>query len=214
MMLPVGLVNAGDPRQAALDARTLGRIKDAPNRANNYALDVCAGLAAACAEAMRPHATIEGILDEAVKHLSIRPRAAVEQALGWAREVETVWDLRPLFAECYHGQPASNAVEVFAAGLAIFSMVGHDTRAAILAGVNFGRDCDCISYVAAGLAGTLNGVASVPSEWIAVVEEALKADPYTVSRRSLHDTSLGLYRALLNEIERAKARLAELEKGF
>jgi ADP-ribosylglycohydrolase len=211
MMLPVGLVNAGDPRQAALDARSLGRIKDAPNRANNYALDVCAGLAAACAEAMRPRATIQSILDEAVRHLSLRPRAAVEQALGWAREAGEVWDLRPCFAERYQGQPASNAVEVFAAGLAIFSMVGHNTRDAILAGVNFGRDCDCISYVAAGLAGTLNGIESVPDEWVAVVEKALKTDPYTVSTRSLADTAQGLYQALLNEIARSKARLADLE---
>jgi ADP-ribosylglycohydrolase len=212
MMLPVGLINAGDPRQAALDARSLGRIKDAPNRANNYALDVCAGLAAACAEAMRPRATIEGILDEAIRHLSLQPRAAVEQALGWAREVEDVWGLRPLFAERYRGQPASNAVEVFSAGLAIFSMVGHTTRDAILAGVNFGRDCDCISYVAAGLAGTLNGIDSVPAEWIEVVEKALEEDPYTVSRRSLTETSQGIYRALLNEMEISKTRLAELEK--
>ena len=91
-------------------------------------------------------------------------------------------------------------------------MVGHDTRDAILAGVNFGRDCDCISYVAAGLAGTLNGIDSVPGEWIEVVEEALKDDPYTVSRRSLVETSHGLYRALLNELERSRARLAELEE--
>ena len=90
-------------------------------------------------------------------------RAAVEQALSWTREVEDVWGLRPLFSERYHGQPASNAVEVFSAGLAIFSMVGHNTRDAILAGVNFGRDCDCISYVAAGLAGALNGIDSLLS---------------------------------------------------
>lgn len=212
MMLPVGLVNAGDPRQAALDARSLGQIKDAPHRANNYALDVCAGLAAACAEAMRPQATVESILDEAVRQLPLRPRAAVEQGLGWAREVKTVWDLRPLFAERYRGQPASNAVEVFAAGLAIFSIVGHNTREAILAGVNFGRDCDCISYVAAGLAGTLNGIDSVPAEWVEAVEEALKADPYTVSTRSLYDTVQGLYQALQNEMARSKARLVELDR--
>ena len=159
-------------------------------------------------------ADLVGILSEAVKHLSIRPRAAVEQALSWAREVNTVWDLRPLFAERYRGQPASNAVEVFSAGLAIFAMVGHNTRDAILAGVNFGRDCDCISYVAAGLAGTLNGIHSVPVEWSEVVEEALKTHPYTVSRRSLADTSQGLYQALLNELERSKARMVALEKGL
>ena len=91
-------------------------------------------------------------------------------------------------------------------------MVGHNTRETILAGVNFGRDCDCISYVAAGLAGALNGIDSVPAEWIEVVETETKSDPYTVSRRSLVNTAQGLYKALLNETNRARARIAELEE--
>ena len=211
MMLPVGLINACDPRQAARDALDLGRLKDNPYGPQNYALEVCAGLAAACAEAMRPQATIESIVAEGISHLSSTPRAAAEQALSWTEEVDEVWDLRPLFAEKYRGYPPSNAVEVFSAGLCIFRMVGNSTRDAVLAGVNFGRDCDCISYVAAGLAGALNGIDSVPAEWIEVVEEELKTDPYTVSTRSLKDTALGLYQALLNEMAQAKQRIVELE---
>jgi ADP-ribosylglycohydrolase len=212
MMLPVGLVNACDPDQAARDALDLGRLKDTAHRPGNYALEVCAGLAAACAEAMRPRATIASIVAQGLRRLSSRPRADVERALGWAGEAETVWDLRPRFAETYAGHPASNAVEVFSAGLAIFSMAGHDTRAAILAGVNFGRDCDCISYVAAGLAGALNGKESVPAEWVESVERELETDPYTVSRRSLEDTAHGLYAALCNEMKRTRQRIAELEQ--
>ena len=79
-----------------------------------------------------------------------------------------------------------------------------------MAGVNFGRDCDCISYVAAGLAGALNGIDTVPAEWIEIVEAETKTDPYTVSRRSLADTAQGLYKALLHETDRARARIAEL----
>jgi ADP-ribosylglycohydrolase len=211
MMLPVGLINACDPRQAARDALDLGRLKDTAHTAQNFALEVCAGLAAACAEAMRPQATIESVIAEGISHLSSTPRAAAEQALGWTEEVDEVWDLRPLFAEKYRGHPPSNAVEVFSAGLSIYRMVGGNTRDAILAGVNFGRDCDCISYVAAGLAGAMNGIDSVPAEWVEIVEEELKSDPYTVSTRSLEDTAQGLYQALLKELERTKQRIAELE---
>ena len=143
--------------------------------------------------------------------LSSAPKAAAEQALQWAQEADEVWDLRPLFAGKYRGHPASNAVEVFSAGLAIFSRVGQNTRDAILAGVNFGRDCDCISYVAAGLAGALNGIDSVPAEWVEICEAELVDDPYTVSRRSLVDTAYGLHQALLNEMERASARIQELQ---
>jgi ADP-ribosylglycohydrolase len=212
MMLPVGLVNACDPKQAARNALDLGRIKDTPYRPFNYALQVCAGLAAACAEAMRPAATVESVIAAGKRPLSSTPLAAVEEALGWTEEVDQVWDLRPRFAEKYRGHRASNAVEVFSTGLSIFCMVGEDTRDAILAGVNFGRDCDCISYVAAGLAGALNGIESVPPEWVDIVEEELVTDPYTVSRRSLLDTAKGLYQALLNEMNRAKRRIVELEQ--
>jgi ADP-ribosylglycohydrolase len=212
MMLPVGLINACNPAQAARDALDLGRLKDTSHRPGNYALEVCAGLAAACAEAMRPQATVASILAEGMRHLSSVPLAAVEEAQAWTEEVDEVWDLRPRFAEKYSGHPASNAVEVFSAGLAVFRMVQGDTRDAILAAVNFGRDCDCISYVAAGLAGTLSGIDSVPAEWIKIVEEELKTDPYTVSRRSLEDTAQGLYRALLNELGGTKQRVAELEQ--
>lgn len=211
MMLPVGLINACDPRQATCDALDLGRLKDTAYAPQNFALEVCAGLAAACAEAMRPEATIESVITEGVRPLSSTPRAAVEQALIWTEEVEEVWDLRPLFADKYRGHPASNAVEVFSAGLSILRMVGENTRDTILVGVNFGRDCDCISYVAAGLAGAMNGICSVPAEWVETVEQELESDPYTVSTRSLADTAQGLYQALLKEMERAKQRIAELE---
>lgn len=211
MMLPVGIINACNPEQAARDALRLGLIKDVPHRSLNYALEVCASVAAACAEALRPQATVESIIAEAKRHLSPQPLAAVEEALAWTEEVSDVWDLPGRFASKYRGQPPSNAVEVLSAGLAIFWMVQGHTRDAILTSVNFGRDCDCISYVAAGLAGALNGIASVPEEWVQVVEEELPNDPYTVSRRSLLDTTRGLYQAVLNNLAQERKRIAELE---
>jgi ADP-ribosylglycohydrolase len=211
MMLPVGLVNACDPRQAALDALDTGRLKDSPHHAFNYALEVCAAVAAGCAEALRPGATVERVIAEALCHLSEEPRSEVEAALAWTGQVEDVWALRPLFAEKYHNRRASNAVEVLSAGLSILRMVAGDTHQAILASVNFGRDCDCISYVSVGLSAALHGLGTTPREWLDIVEEELKTDPYTVSRRSLEDTAQGLYQAMLNELARGKARVAEVE---
>jgi hypothetical protein len=59
--------------------------------------------------------------------------------------------------------------------------------------------------------GYLRGIESVPAEWVEIVEQELKTDPYTVSARSLEDTAQGLYQALRKEMERAKQRIAELE---
>jgi len=211
MMLPVGLVNAGDPRQAALDALDTGRLKDSPYQPFNYALEVCAAVAAACAEAVRPQASVETVIAEALRHLSSSPLAEVEAALGWKHEAADVWALRPRFAAKYQGRPPSNAVEVLSAGLAILRKVQGDTHRAILAAVNFGRDCDCISYVAVGLSAALNGLGDTPREWLDTVDEELKADPYTVSRRSLAETARGLHEAAVNELQRSRQRVAEIE---
>ncbi len=54
MIMPVGVINACNPAQAAQDAYDLGRIKDVRGVPGNYALEVCAGIAAAAAEALRP----------------------------------------------------------------------------------------------------------------------------------------------------------------
>ena len=45
-------------------------------------------------------------------------------------------------------------------------MTAGNTKEAILAGVNMGRDTDCVAAVAAGIAGALTGGESIPEEWI------------------------------------------------
>ncbi len=47
--------------------------------------------------------------------------------------------------------------------------------------------------------------------WVQTIEDELPTDPYTVSRRSLRETAQSLHRALLNEIERSKRQIAEVE---
>ena len=204
MMLPVGIANAGRPDNAARDARQLGLLKDSPGRTGNFALDVCAALAAGCAEALRPAATVESVIDEALQHLSEEPAALAREALDWADDADEVWDIRPLFAERWIRRPANDAHEVFAAGLAIFRKTDAQTRDCIIAAVNFGGDCDCISHVCAGLAGALRGIDSIPADWVRTIEEQLPDDPYTVSRRSLADTARGLHQAALAELRKAR----------
>lgn len=57
--------------------------------------------------------------------------------------------------------PFSYVNEVVTKGICIFRMVNGNTKAAILAGVNMERDTDCVAAVAAGIAGALDGTASV-----------------------------------------------------
>ncbi len=211
MMLPVGCVNACNPRQAALDALDIARIKDVRGIPGNYACEVAAAVAAACAEALRPSATVDGVIRVALEQLSEVPRKEVEEGLRWAKEAADWRELRPKYAEKYRGKPVSNAVEVLSSALAVFKMAEGDPVNCILWSVNFGRESDCRAYVAGGLAAAMRGVRALPAEWVQTVEEAARNDPWTVSRRTAREAAEGIYRSLLNEIGRTRQALAELE---
>jgi len=212
MIMPVGIVNACRPDDAARDALQLGRIKDVQGRPGNYALEVCAAIAAATAEALRPKATVESVIDVALEQLSPEPRKEVQQGLDWAKKANDWKDLRPLYAARYEGKPISNAVEVLSGGLACFHMAKGQPREAILYAVNLGRDTDCKGYVAGGLAGALRGIEAIPAEWVKIVEEEIVNDPYTVSRRTARQAAEGLYKACLAEMARAKRAVTEIEQ--
>lgn len=211
MIEPVGMVNACNPAQAALDAHDAGRLKDVAGRPGNYALEVAAGIAAGVAEAIKPGASVGGVIDTALGQLSSAPRQEVEDGLGWAKEHGDWRALRPLYDERYCGRPISNAVEILSSALAVFYLADAEPKQCLLAAVNFGRDCDCRAYVASGLAGALRGSESLPREWIDTVEEELKTDPYTVSTRSLQDTAQGLYQAALQTLQESKRQVEQIE---
>jgi len=212
MIAPIGVVNACNPAQAALDAYDLGRIKDVRGVPGNYALEVCAGVAAGVAEGLKPDSTVAKVIDVVLGQLSPVPRQEVEMGLRWASESHGDWRaLRPLYADYYKGRPISNAVEVLSGALAVLTLTGPDPKEAILACVNFGRDTDCKAYVAGCLAASMVGVAGVPAEWINVVEEELKTDTYTVSNLSLKATAEGLYKAALHTLAEARSQVAAIE---
>ena len=143
MIEPVELVNACDPDQSALDAHDVGRLKDVTGRPGNYALEVAAGVAAGVAEALKPGATVGGVLDAVLGQLSAVPRREVQDGLDWAREHRDWKALRPLYDDRYRGRPISNAVEILSSALAVFYLADGDPRECLLAAVNLGRDCDC-----------------------------------------------------------------------
>lgn len=211
MILPIACVNACNPRQAALDAMDVARIKDVRGVNGNYAVEVAAAIAAGAAEALRPMATVDGVIDTALAQLSKAPRREVEMGLGWAKEVDDWKALRPKYADHYRGRPISNAVEILSSALAVFKKAQGDLVNCILWSVNFGRDCDCRAYVAGGLAAAMHGIDALPQEWVDTVEEATANDKYTVSTRTPHEAAQGIYEALQAEIAKQKQVLSQIE---
>ena len=139
MIAPIGVVNAGNPAQAARDAHDVGRLKDVRGQPGNYALEVAAAVAAGIAEGLKPGAPVDAVIRVALAELSPIPRQEVEQGLAWAADAGGDWRaLRPLYADHYRGRPISNAVEVLSGALAVLSGAA-DPRECILRCVNFGR---------------------------------------------------------------------------
>lgn len=211
MIMPIGMVNACHPDNAARDALDVSRIKDVQGRPDNFALEVAAAIAAATAEALRPAATVQSVIETATAQLPAQPRKEVMRALDWGRNTRDWKQLRPLFEKTYEGKPISNAVEVLSGGLACFLVANGEPREAIVCAVNLGRDTDCKGYVAGGLAGALRGIDAIPKGWVDTVEEQVVNDPYTVSRRTARQSAEGLYRAAMNEMRGMKRAADELE---
>jgi ADP-ribosylglycohydrolase len=229
MIVPIGIVNACRPDNAARDALDLARIKDVQGRPiwreDRFAEDgivrsglvwdfgneVAAAIAAATAEALRPNATVDSVVETALAQIPREGRKAPETMVKWAREERDWKKMRDRYTEFFQGHPISNAMEVFSGGLACFVLARGQPREAILYGVNFGRDTDCKAYTAGCFAGALHGIQAVPREWVETVEKAVLTDPYTVSRRTMREEAEGLYRACLSEMEKSLTADRELQ---
>ena len=208
---PLGLINAGDPQGAADDSFEVGKVYA---QETAFALRWAALYNATIAEACKPNATVESVLDVAKRFVHYRAEAGslyalydtiereVSHALGLASKHTDSMVMRDEFYEFYEGgryfnYGMSQANEIVSKGLAVFAISRGDPKEAILTAVNFGRDTDCLAAVAGGLAGTFSGVKAIPEEWVAQVNEATLQDPYTNNRRTTEETADGLFKAFL-----------------
>lgn len=212
MAAVLGVVNACRPDNAARDALDVTRIKDARGLPNDYSVEVSAAVAAATAEAFRPNATVNSIIEVALAQLPNErgARGEVEAFLGLAQKAKDYKDLRVINAERYaHGlggrAAISAAIEIFGSGLACFRLANGHPRETILNAINIGRDTDCRAYYASSMAGALYGVEALPPEWVETVDKASLTDPYTVDKRTPRQLAEGLYKAALDEHAKAKA---------
>ena len=212
MVMPIGCINACNPEQAAADAHDLGRIKDVRGQIHNYSLEIFAGLAAACAQAFKPGATVQSIIDTCLVYLSDEPRNEVQIQLDWAKQVKDWKEMRPMVQEKYRGKPISNAVEILGGALAILYMTDGNPKDTLLYSVNFGRDTDCKAYLAGGLAGALRGIEEIPADWVRIVEEEAATNPWTVSKRTAREAAEGLYKAAIKTAEDLRGVLSSFDE--
>ncbi|WP_026923687.1 ADP-ribosylglycohydrolase family protein [Glycomyces arizonensis] len=186
---PIGIVNAGDPEAAYAEA-----IDVAGAHQSSYGREAAGVFAAAVAEAMRPGATVDSVVEAALRLAKDGTRAAIDAVAQAAsgvgdwrtgglaelrRAVEPFDTVGP-----HYRQPAMDAripsrtksIEELPIALGMLIAANGDYRESVLGAVNYGRDSDSIAVMAGAVAGALGGAGAVPGEWIRDVSEGSRID--------------------------------------
>lgn len=195
-MLPVGAINAGDPAAAYQEAAALGAAHN-----ESYALEAAAVLAACYAEAFGAGATAESVLAVACERARDGTQPAIAQALA-AAEPGLPWEkviaairaaVAPFDPRTSHaaddqpgagaepalssGRPSRvHAIEELPVALGALRHGRGDFLATLRIAVCYGRDCDSIAGMAAGLCGALGGIEVIPSALHRAVDAANRRD--------------------------------------
>lgn len=201
---PIGLINAGDVQGAKEDVLQCVQLYQT---ANSKGLKWACVTGVAIAAATKPDATVDRVIgavyDNCDKDLVVKE---IDQQLEYTKDCKTIQEMRKKFDNVYNGEgmpyPFSYANEVVTKGICIFKMVQGNTREAIVAGVNMGRDTDCVAAVSAGIAGSLTGADSIPEEWIKQVDHATSINPYTNSKRTLKENADLIYAAFISRLKK------------
>lgn len=210
---PIGLINACDPEEACSDVFDVGRLYQP---LHGGGLDWAAAVTSGIAEATRPDSTVDSVTDAARKALPEEYKSDLDRAVDLATKSNDPFELRERFDKIYSGRGIrynlSMAEEIVPKGLSIFHVTDGKIRESIIGGVNFGRDTDCCTAVAAGLAGAFSGISDLPTEWIEQVDDATFQNDYTVSKLSMREMSQMIYEAILSQKERTSRILDEIDR--
>jgi len=176
---PVGIYNACDPDAASADALEIASMYQ-----RDLDMFIPGVIAAAIAEALRPGATVDSVIETAIRLAPDQPMTTFDErrfnnlkdtlvrAVEIGGKAADVFAAREgLYAEMLQ-YAAIDPQEVFALTFGVFKASRGDTEQAMLGGANIGRDSDTISSLNGQLTGALNGVESIPKRWRAGLEKS------------------------------------------
>jgi ADP-ribosylglycohydrolase len=209
----VGLINAGNPEQASLDAYDVVSLMHW-----GHSRDAAGIIAAATAEAFNPNATVDSVVKAALDNIpggkQSRMYEPMQLAVKLAREAKDTEELTKLYYDQLivewsgRGMKVSTdgrhcnsceALESIPCVIGMFLNAKGDFKKAVVGAANFGRDCDTIACMTGYIAGAFNGIDAIPPQW---VDAVLKANPDP----NLTDLAEKLYETLIRQNEKDLAR--------
>lgn len=178
---PIGIVNACNPRQAAMQAYNVAGLIHIHEV--GFCQDGAAAMAAAVAEAFNPAATVDSIVKASTRYLlemsGAEMRGIIEKIMTVAREKKefkafrkAVYDDEALFFRAI----ACDSRETVPITIALFYLAGGDVEKCAVYGANFGRDADTIASMCGAIGGAFKGVDAIRKSWIEKVKEGSDVD--------------------------------------
>lgn len=216
---PIGLINAGRPKQAYDEAVSVFGAHQ-----SSYGREAAGVMAACVAEAANPAgSSVERIMQVALSLSKDGTHDAIASVLSAASAFET-WEeavssgaIRDAIVpfdtvgEKYR-EPDMGAkmpsrqksIEELPVALAMLKITNGDVRQTILGGTNYGRDADSIASMGAAIAGALSGTEGIPQDWAEVVERESATDIYAPAR-ALAEVTREIAKLDLIELKSAKS---------
>ena len=159
---PIGIICAGNPRQAAAMAKI-----DAEISHDSDGIWAAQAVAASIAVAM-VDGTPEEIVEAGLRQIPTdswlgRAMARAMRICDEEGAIEDAWER--LHSELWTPAHAASP-EAVPQLYAVFRLTGGDFRQGMFWGCNFGRDADTIAAIIGAMAGARQGIESIPEAWI------------------------------------------------
>jgi len=213
---PIALINACDEDGAIKDMQDILRVYQ-PAQSDGY--EWGKPYMAAVAHALRADATVDSVIETALKYASADMKKEIQAGLDIVAKISDPINERKEiykgFAKIYNKQtdtgpdagayPQSRAHECATMAFSFFKAVKGNVKDGIILAANNGRDADCNTAATGGLCGAFSGTKTIPAEWIETVDAATKKNPYTNSQLTIEETAKGMYAALQNKAKKMSA---------
>ncbi len=204
---PVGIVNAGNPHQAALQAYNLASLIHVHDV--GFCQDAAAAMAAAVAAAFLPGATVDSIISASTAYIMPLSGAEMLQRIDAALSLAKASAGYAEFREAVYEQAdrffcgiTCDARETVPMTLAVFWLAQGDLEKAVTYSANLGRDADTIASMCGAMAGAYVGMAGVKPAWVVKVNR--------VSALNQEDLARGLAETALRKADSERQALAAL----
>lgn len=186
---PVGMMNAGDPDTAYARAVNIFSAHQ-----YSYGLEAAALMAACIAEALRPTATIESVVETALRLAKDGTRTALEAVIKAARTApkdeaamqkhlraamepyDTVKGGVQEFERAGAFPSQLHAIEEVPLALAYLLIGQGDYTWTVLGAINYGRDSDSIAEMSGAILGAMLGKSGLPERWAREIGERNRID--------------------------------------